>query len=128
MGVVLQGEREAVRERVSALQCLPLQMFSGAARAIPLTSTRAKALYLCSLASSRLRLRRRAPSCGHSGLRINCWGPPAWHLRLIHLYCKIEVLTILQYCNIAILLLAIFNIAILRILQYCNSPSLIFGT
>ena len=47
VGVLVQGERELVLERVDALRCLPLQLSGGAVRAIARASTRVKALYLC---------------------------------------------------------------------------------
>ena len=36
-----------MRQRVSALRCLPLQLSGGATRSIARTPTRVKALYLC---------------------------------------------------------------------------------
>jgi hypothetical protein len=42
-----QDDRDEMRQRVSALRCLPLQLSGGAMRSIARTPTRVKALYLC---------------------------------------------------------------------------------
>jgi hypothetical protein len=42
-----QDDRDEMRQRVSALRCLPLQLSGGAMRSIARTPTRVKALDLC---------------------------------------------------------------------------------